>query len=1136
MKEGDKEKLMGQRIISGADVTWEQYWEVYAVGGLSHDEVLRALKINISSDNLQNIEQFAGDPSAADYQAKFMQAVEELKKQNPDAIYGETTKLTRAGTQNSSGLEVQVADDEPDSYEMDIENRVKPRLNSPLQPFRDAAASAKGKIVTAFQIPTLPKRQKSVKASKQNVYSQHANEFAETENNRDDIANFGFDIEGYRNSDYVQSEAAKFKHDPTVRAVSRDSVEEVLDNLRNEFMDKWYGAQLTLRDKSPEKNQEKNYGNIMEYAKALNNILKACAEKTGAPEWMPDAKLMAPLQWMLAQRSTPGLNALYSQISDNISLVIAREEDVAQQQVAAQKEAEAAQLKQWGIERMSAPVVDDSQVTWKHYWIAYDEALQNLSSSEKPDREKSFEAHRVACLVLGVDIKNLEDNDRTVFMKSTPETYRQNFMRAVVDGNLARGEKAAHAERAEKNAAKLKNLIAELNDMNSKNFSEFISDKTISKVMELLQQYPKDRMVKEFVSLYMQAVNYFKQIAALEDVDPIERAGKIAELLLQDGGRAFQVIVAFTSFENVVSSRYAAEPNSKNKPDIAQRNLEKLQLGSALIKPFQWLLKYKLHLPLINELVDVSGTMEKFDRIGSQANAYQREIDPLVKQMEQVAKLENSGKLTTEKTKEIISTAQRINRLMPGLEPLVEKIASDSDTESPEGTPRSTTPVTSDDESYEESIDDYEDSDPVVIQAPGDLDVDIREQGELQSVPAASLVQSYQQMREAFAQGYFEKAKNLLVGIYAAMVQAKQPKALGGDELLDELIKVVQQSQPTNFDVRMGNRLAGIFSDDGEGAYLCATLSVAVRAVEQDEKLLPTSGNKAIESYNKIHELFKNSPDPFTMRGPRDVVKVTRAYREVSRLDIGAITNAILQDPGLADAFFKRRIGTRLPGRRNFRKEFAEHPELLEKLIDSRDPVILASMRDMGLLQTSHLSESNRSQLIERNTYLNNESVLNDQDMLARAAENLEAMKPQESVEDLIAELDALKFEKESKGEHQQECLKELDKINNKQLANALKEKIAQHPSEKFPDLDQMKAFVKDINDNLKMKDGVGLDYKRYLIMLTDSKYDGKFMSLFKLESADFPSNNKGFQRPLPPRPSAQAKSSDAPKPHHGGK
>ncbi len=1169
MNEGDRKKLMDQRIISGAEVTWREFWAKYDELK-SFSSALMALKIYLNTESLQLYESILDNARSDKENTKtlIMQLVDKLKKDEPNAIHGQTTHETLAATS---------------------------------QPDKSVQS-------------TLSSQQNDVDA------------FAETAENHGDLANFGFELEGYRNSDYVKSEAAKLKHDPTIRGGDvRDPIEEVLDDLRNELTDKWYGAQSALRDKLPEKNADKNYRNIIHYAKALNNVLKACAEKTGDPEWTPDPNLIVPLQWMLNQRpADAALKKLYGEVLVNMLLaspianvdkanlkefnkafgkalasnnvtaayeivnimidsllknnpdvtVITLRNFLANERKAlaslqppkatwteaelmaevdariAEEENQSAEVGK-RIELNTSILPDNFELTWEVYWTAYDKALLDMPVDDRSARERAFKAHEKVGVMLGVDIKDLEDNQRTVFMKNenTSENYKHDFMAMVVEQKLARSEKDAEAERVLKNQAKLKNLNAELFDMNSKNFSAFISDRTVSGILAIVQKYAgNDRMVKEFGNRYVEVMNLFKNIEKLDEVDPIKRAEQIADLLLANNGKNYQAIVAYTTFFAAVEEKiFAAEPNPKGKPEITARNQEKQLLKNAVIQPFQWLLKYNLHLPLIKPFIPIgsplelviNAALEKFLQIGKEANLYKEQLDVMVKQMQQLSQVEQSSTISKETQQEIRERAALINSLMPGLKPLEEKMAASSDTESSTSSPR----VTDDeDTASDDEIDDYEDPDPVIIQAPGDLDVDPvafrsrkefervtgkrkdEEDIELEAVSKKEshlLVGEYQQIREAFATGKIKEAAKLLVELCKVSMQKQfgKDRPMGADDLLPALIDLLRSAKATEFDVFLAEKSLERLQNSGEASYYFTTLLSAVTVLDDPREggPLPSTDKILMDKYNnnpidKVINQFQHSTDPFTLSKQNGLGKVAQAYRQIKTAPITVIAEAIIEDPKLAESFFKRRVGTRLPGRRNFRKELLEMPSLVEMLINTQDPEIIAKIKESKLLDSSHMKPEWREHL---KTALDNaekfidirerlsgmgekdEDILENQELLSRAAENLEKMKPLDN-------------------DPKQACIDILEKITNKELKEMLKENVANHPSENLPNVNQVQAFVDDINKNLKAESGVGLNYKRYLQLLADTKHDGKIVNLFKLQKTDFPSDNKGFQPPLP--------------------
>lgn len=931
MNEGNSSSnLMAQRIISGADVTWAAYWAQYDLLK-NHAAVFDQFKLHIDPQALDNIQAIATKQEAdaeSAYRHKFMELVEKLKAENPEAISGQTTYETQAGMlpQESSLSTPNVTDDKP---------------SSSFQRVREAWVSITGFVGGLFRT---------------SVTSQPG--------------------------------------------TSGNPPQSFVDNV----------------------NSEKD--SVME-----DNFSKA-----------------------EMQQETE----------------ITREHAVL----------------------MNAPVItDEPKITWVHYWQGYREALNNLANenSELTDREKSFEAHRRAGLVLGIVVKNLEDNDRTIFMaheNQSPVVYQHAFMKMVIDGNLARSEKAATAERDAKNKLQLEKLLGELVEMNSKKFSAFSDEKTQHQVLSLMQKFAgSDRMIAEFGKRYLEVLDIFKQIAALKEVDPIKRTDQIAELLMANNGKNYQAIVAYTSiFAEVEAKLFTAESNPKGDPAITAQNQDKQTLKNAVVQPFQWLLKYSLHLPLIARNLPensedkkiVEAALGKFNELGKNANQYKRNIDPLLQQLDQVSKLERSKKISPETRNQLTRTAQRINQLMPGAEPLEDKLTSSfSDDESPEKSPRSGTPVSSQD--AEESIDDEPESAEKFFT-------------EDQIQP---LVEQYQKIRITFAQGndagVVASMMALIKSIYISLADKGIGEA-GADDFLPALIEIIQAAKLTQFDKDMIDRLSEIPEKSHEEKYYATTFRIALEYISQENKSLPLYDSQFYNLENQFRTLEASQPvnvdairqlQQQYLNELRNSIKanniseMTKAHVIGSRLlnyetrrfyvtpmnhvsgarkramamfandldmtikqmfsvanrnnltagnpfkapgFIGAVATRILNPKGrlkvfditqifdymienpkhagaIAEAIFERKVGTRLPGQRNFRQEFAQKPGLVQALIETYNPAIIEKIRTSGLLDSSHmLSPSEDWRMFLKEVLTKAEKFI----VIQRELENFETLTPKE--------------------------------------------------------------------------------------------------------------------------------------------
>jgi hypothetical protein len=103
-------------------------------------------------------------------------------------------------------------------------------------------------------------------------------------------------------------------------------------------------------------------------------------------------------------------------------------------------------------------------------------------------------------------------------------------------------------------------------------------------------------------------------------------------------------------------------------------------------------------------------------------------------------------------------------------------------------------------------------------------------------------------------------------------------------------------------------------------------------------------------------KLLKKNADPFTVSKGNSLLKVNAAYRLARGTHIKNIVDLIIQHPESANAFFKRRLGTkRLWRGRNFREELCRDPKQIDRLIKSRSEEIKQAIREEELLDSSHL-------------------------------------------------------------------------------------------------------------------------------------------------------------------------------------
>jgi hypothetical protein len=117
-----------------------------------------------------------------------------------------------------------------------------------------------------------------------------------------------------------------------------------------------------------------------------------------------------------------------------------------------------------------------------------------------------------------------------------------------------------------------------------------------------------------------------------------------------------------------------------------------------------------------------------------------------------------------------------------------------------------------------------------------------------------------------------------------------------------------------------------------------------------------------IEPSLRINALFTGEKNPFSSR--LNFIKVQSAHRAVKDIPIEAFVDFMKANPESARGILDRRYGTFLPGRRNFRQELAQKPELIESMINSGDAVLLKAIVDSGLLYTHFLPEQKRYELV----------------------------------------------------------------------------------------------------------------------------------------------------------------------------
>jgi len=202
---------------------------------------------------------------------------------------------------------------------------------------------------------------------------------------------------------------------------------------------------------------------------------------------------------------------------------------------------------------------------------------------------------------------------------------------------------------------------------------------------------------------------------------------------------------------------------------------------------------------------------------------------------------------------------------------------------------------------------------------------------------------------------------------------------------------------------------------------------------------------KQEKEFNILKELIFGDPpnlqkthDPFSLR------HAWQAYDKIKDISIDKIVDFVLEHPNTAGIFFqKRHMGYAILAGRNFREEAAQKPELLDKLLTaaktSSDAEFVINIK--SLFSSQHTSK-------------------NDQNSIA-------ALKTQ-----IQGELTRIVDERKLYSEKKMTYLNALDKIQNKELREALKIKFVILTSDDIratplPDINCMNTFVSRINNEL---------------------------------------------------------------------
>lgn len=267
-------------------------------------------------------------------------------------------------------------------------------------------------------------------------------------------------------------------------------------------------------------------------------------------------------------------------------------------------------------------------VSWGAYWKKF-ESLRGKGKSEESTENSPL--HLDVCDALKIHIPNLET------IAALPKDEFEQRVNEMAARGEVKGPTTLETERQQPEPrlvevqpvpkpTALSPEQDELRRLNTSFYDAFIN--IAEKVDEFVNAHPEDGELKVFGEHYAELLAFYKEIKAVEETDPINRADYVAQKLFANDGEMAKKIIQFTEEKKAISGRYSEQflANSQDARDF----------DNALILPYQWILKQKIML----EAVLKSGHPE---------------VEPIIASFKQVADITYKPALSTRQTVEFKS-------------------------------------------------------------------------------------------------------------------------------------------------------------------------------------------------------------------------------------------------------------------------------------------------------------------------------------------------------------------------------------------------------------------------------------------------------------------------------------------------